>query len=459
MLLLALLLVLLNALFVAAEFSFVKVRRTQMELLAQTGNRSAKLALHGVHNLDAYLSVCQLGITLASLGLGWLGEPAVARLLAPLFSALSVGPALAGSLSVIVGFTFITLLHVVFGELVPKSISIQRAESTVLFLAAPMRVFYILWFPVVSVMNGISRAILHLVGFATASEAEETHSAEELRLMIIDSRKGGQLEDSEGRMLSNIFSFYKKTANDIMVHRVDVVALAVDDSLETATEVARRTGHTRFPVYDENRENIAGFIHAKDLLHHESGEGAGSLADIMRAPLYVYETAHLDMLLRLMQEKRQQFCVVVDEYGLWQGIITMEDVTEVIVGDIQDEFDNEAPDFLPQPDGSAMISAELSLDTLAAHMEVVCEDPEINVHKIIASHIIDRLGRIPAVGDHIALCGKLFTVASMDRHRVRTVRVSDIPAPEDSPERENAGTEGASGARRDESETNGGEGS
>jgi CBS domain containing-hemolysin-like protein len=254
--------------------------------------------------------------------------------------------------------------------------------------------------------------------------------------MIVDSRKDGQLEESEGRMLGNIFSFYKKTANDIMVHRVDVVALAADDSPAKAREIAGRTGHTRFPVYDANRENIAGFIHAKDLLHH--GE-ATSLADIMRAPLYVYETAHLDMLLRLMQEKRQQFCVVVDEYGLWQGIITMEDVTEVIVGDIQDEFDNEAPDYLPQADGSAVISAELSLDALAEHMDLGCVDPDLNVHKIIASHIIDRLGRIPAVGDHITLCGKLFTVASMDRHRVRTVRVSAASLSGDLPERDKAG--------------------
>ncbi len=425
MLLLALFLVLLNGIFVAAEFAFVKVRKTQLELLAQRGSKRAKVALFGVNNLDAYLSVCQLGITLASLGLGWLGEPAVSHLLAPAFRLLSMdNPALISSLSVILGFVIITFLHVVFGELVPKSMSIQQAESTVLALALPMRVFYILWYPVVSVMNGISRGVLHLIGFATASEAEQSHSPEELRMLIGDSRRGGTLEESEGRMLNNIFSFYKKTAKDIMLHRIDVTVLRIDDSMERAMDLAKNSGHTRFPVIDANREGIVGFIHAKDLL---SQSDTVKLADIVRPPFYVYENMHLDNLLRLMQEKRQQFCVVVDEYGVWQGIITMEDVVEVIVGDIQDEFDNEEPEFVPQPDGSVIISADLSLDDLAGRMDLVCADPDINAHAIIASHIIDTLGRIPVVGDSIRLCGKIFTVEAMDRHRVRRVRVQGDP--------------------------------
>lgn len=432
MLALALLLVLLNGLFVAAEFSFVKVRRTQLELLAQRDNKKAKLALFGVHHLDAYLSVCQLGITLASLGLGWLGEPAVAHLLTPLFQWLSISsPALISSLSVAIGFTIITFLHVVCGELLPKSISIQKAEATVLLLAAPMRVFYIIWYPIVSIMNGISNGLLHLAGFNAASEAEQSHSPEELHMLIVDSRRGGTLEESEGRMLSNIFSFYNKSAKDIMLHRSDVIAINLDESMDAIVKKARESGHTRFPVYDAVRDTIVGFIHTKDLLHHDA---SATINDFLREPLYIHESVHLDKILRLMQEARQQFCVVVDEYGAWQGIITMEDMVEVIVGDIQDEFDNEAPEVLPQPDGSLVISAELSLDDLAAHTDIVCTDPDINVNKIIAAHIIDGLGRIPSVGDHITLCGKRFTVAAMDRHRVRKVRVENAPADENNAE-------------------------
>ncbi|MCL2124072.1 MAG: hemolysin family protein, partial [Desulfovibrionaceae bacterium] len=337
--LLAVLFIVLNALFVAAEFSFVKVRRTRLEILDSEGNRRARSALFGVEHLDAYLSVCQLGITLASLGLGWIGEPAVASLLRPVLEAFSItNPALVSSLSIAVGFAIITVLHVVFGELVPKSVAIQKAEAAALLLARPMRFFHILWLPVVAVMNGISNAVLRLAGIHEASEAEQAHSPEELRMLIRDSSREGQLNKGEGRMLDNIFSFSHKTAKDVMLHRTDAVALDVESSPETAVGIAKKSGHTRFPVYKNNRDNIIGFIHAKDLLHR--GDSL-NLRGMVRTPLYANESVHLDKLLRLMQRERQQFCAVVDEYGIWQGILTMEDVVEAIVGDIQDEFDNE----------------------------------------------------------------------------------------------------------------------
>ncbi len=428
MLLVALLLVLLNGVFVAAEFAFVKVRRTRLELLAEEGNTRARIALFGVNNLDAYLSVCQLGITLTSLGLGWLGEPAVSALLRPALELLSLNnPALVSSLSIAIGFMIITFLHVVFGELAPKSISIQRAEATALLLAVPLRVFYVLSYPVVTVMNGISIGLLHMVGLVSAAEAEQSHTPEELRMLILDSRKEGQLDEAEGRMLANIFSFYKKTATDIMVHRTDAVALNVADNPGSAVLRARESGHTRFPVYDENRDNIIGFIHVKDLLHNENHE---DLRPLIRTPIYAYETVHLDRLLQQMQTKRQQFCIVVDEYGVWQGIITMEDVVEVIVGDIQDEFDNEEPDFTLQPDGSAIISADMSLEDLALYMPLTCHGASAGLNKSAAAHILDELGRIPIPGDALTLCGHRFTVATMDRHRIRRVRVETLPSDE-----------------------------
>ncbi|CAK7002508.1 MAG: hypothetical protein DELT_00088 [Desulfovibrio sp.] len=417
----ALCLVILNGLFVAAEFSFVKARRTKIEMVAENGNRSAKMALFGLKHLDAYLSVCQLGITLASLGLGWLGEPAVAALLRPVFEFFGiVSPTVVTPLSVAVGFSFITFLHVVFGELIPKSISIQKAEATVLVLALPMRIFYVLCFPIVAVMNGISNFFLRLGGMHTATESEESHSAEELRRLIMDSSREGQLVESEGRMLGNIFSFYKKMAKDIMVHRMDVATLNVDDGIKGAMKLAKESGHTRFPIYETSHDNIIGFLHAKDLLHLDAGAG---LRDILRAPLYVYETAHLDRVLEQMQAKRQQFCVVVDEYGLWQGVLTMEDVVESIVGDIQDEFDNEEPDVTPLPDGAFLVNADLSLDELSAYMDITCHGKDINMYKILAAHILDELGRIPSMGDAISLCGMRVSVAAMDRNRVRKVRI------------------------------------
>lgn len=424
MILFALLLVCLNALFVAAEFSFVKVRKTQLELLAENGNSKAQSALFGVTHLDAYLSVCQLGITLASLGLGWIGEPAVAAALRPLFELAGItNTTVVASASVAIGFSFITMLHVVFGELCPKSVSIQKAEHVALLLAQPMRVFYVICLPLVLIMNGISNAFLRLAGIVPGAEAEQSHSPEELRMLIVDSSEGGFLDKEEGRMLDNIFSFYQKTAKDIMLHRIDVIALDVSMSGADALALAYESGHTRFPVYEDNRDEIIGFVHIRDL---QRKEDCKNLAPVVRSPIYAYESLQLDKLLRRMQTKRLHFCIVIDEYGTWQGIVTMEDILEAIVGDIQDEFDNEEPDILAQPDGSHILSGDLSLDDLAEFMPLECFNRDIDMYKIIAAHFIEQLDRIPQEGDMIELCGKHFTVIAMDRNRVRRVKVEDI---------------------------------
>ena len=428
LLLFALFLVFLNAMFVAAEFGFVKARKTRMEILAARGDKRAQSALFGMTHLDAYLSVCQLGITLASLGLGWIGEPAVARLLRPLLELLSItNQAVITSLSMAIGFTIITLMHVVLGELAPKTISIQKAEKTVLLLALPMRFIYLIWYPIVVVMNGISNALLRLAGIRPASEAEQSHSPEELRMLIMESSKGGQIDPSGGRMLDNIFSFYHKTAKDIMTHRMDTVLLHVNDALPQVVKVLEESGHTRFPVYDDSKDSIVGFIHAKDLLSLQKG---ASLRDLLRDPAYVQETVRLDKLLQDMQAKRRQFCVVVDEYGDWQGVLTMEDIVEAIVGEIQDEFDNEEPDVIVESDGSYLVSGDLSLDDLEEHLPLTC-GVDTDMYKKLAAHFMDNLGEIPKPGDAIELCGKRFTVTAMDRYRVRRVRVEDIPPADD----------------------------
>jgi CBS domain containing-hemolysin-like protein len=426
MLALALFLVLLNGFFVAAEFAFVKVRRTRLEVLAYDGNSLARIALFGVDNLDAYLSVCQLGITLASLGLGWIGEPAVAVLVHPFLELFSISnPALLSSISITIGFTVITFMHVILGELMPKSISIQRAEATVLLLAVPLKMFYYLSLPIVGIMNGISNFLLRRIGMHSVGETEESHSREELRMLIMNSGKEGLMSPSEERMLGNIFSFYKKSAKDVMIHRTDVMILNLHEGTRVAREKARDSGHTRFPVYDADEDALVGFLHAKDLLYLDD---ASDLRSILRTALFVQETTHLDGILRLMQEQRVQICVVLDEYGAWQGITTMEDLMETIVGDIQDEFDNEAPDVVPQPDGSLLVSAELSLEELARHTDISCDDHDIDLYKILAAHILDQLGRIPSVGDQVVVCNKMFTVAAMDRRRIRRIRVSSPQA-------------------------------
>lgn len=426
MLFFALFLVFLNGFFVAAEFSFVKARRTKLELLEESGDPRAASALFGMTHLDAYLSVCQLGITLASLGLGWIGEPAVAHMLWPVLELLSItNPAIVTSLSVAIGFSIITMLHVVLGELAPKTVAIQKAEEVVLVLARPMRLCYFLCYPLVLVMNGISNAVLRLVKIHPVTESDRSHSPEELRMLILDSSRGGQLDKEEGRMLDNIFSFYQKTARDIMQHRTDTIALNVRDTRQTAMERAMKSGHTRFPVYEENRDNVIGFVHVRDAMH---GDQQSDLRAIVRNPVFAHETMHLDKLLRRMQNKRVQFCVVIDEYGVWQGILTMEDIVEAIVGDIQDEFDNEKPDVIAEADGGFSVSGDLSLDDLAEHMPLECRGLDVDPYRILAAHFIEDLERIPEEGDSIELCGKRFTVTAMDRNRVRRVRVEEAVA-------------------------------
>ena len=429
MLLLALALVCLNGLFVAAEFSFVKVRKTQLELLADTGDARAKSALFGVTHLDAYLSVCQLGITLSSLGLGWLGEPAVASVLRPALAVFSIdNPALVTSISVAVGFSIITLMHVVFGELAPKSIAIQKAEVTALLLARPMRLFYVLCLPLVSIMNGISNALLRLVGLHSASESEESHSPEELRMLIGDSSKHGNLDKDEGRMLDNIFSFYHKTSKDIMVHRLDVMAFDVNTPVQDILTPAHESGHTRFPVYEDSRDNIIGFIHLKDAPRCAN---CSNLKKMVREPYYAHEALHLDKLLQRMQENRQQFCLVLDEYGVWQGIVTMEDIVEAIVGNIQDEFDNEVQDVVDEGKGVWSVSPDMSLDELAEFMPMDCKGNDVHLYKIIAAHFMEQLERIPQQGDSINLCGKRLTVSRMEGNRMRRVRIEEAPPEEE----------------------------
>lgn len=423
MLLLALLLVCLNGLFVAAEFSFVKVRKTQLELLAAAGDGRARSALFGVTHLDAYLSVCQLGITLSSLGLGWLGEPAVASVLRPALGLFSIdNPSLVSSLSIALGFCIITLMHVVFGELAPKSIAIQKAEAAALLLARPMRCFYVLCLPLVTVMNGISNAVLRLAGMHSAAESEESHSADELRMLIVDSSERGRLAKDEGRLLDNIFSFYHKTAKDIMVHRLDVVAFDVETPMADIFAPAQESGHTRYPVYEGNRDNIIGFIHLRDAPLNRKRP---NLRDIVREPFYAHETLSLDKLLQRMQENRMQFCVVLDEYGVWQGVVTMEDIVEAIVGNIQDEFDNEVQDVTAEGEGLWSVSPDMSLDELAEYMPMDCGGADVNLYKIIAAHFMEQLERIPATGDAIEMCGKKFIVSRMEGNRIRRIRVEE----------------------------------
>ncbi|MDR1109255.1 MAG: hemolysin family protein [Deltaproteobacteria bacterium] len=422
----AFVLVILNALFVAAEFAFVKVRPTRLELLAQSGHRRAKAALFGLDNLEDYLSVCQLGITLASLGLGWLGEPAVASVLRPALALAGLqNPTLVHSLSVATGFVIITFIHVTFGELAPKNLSIRGAEATALMLAIPMRLFHVLFLPAVKVLNFSAMLILWALRASRLQESA-AHSTEELKLLIAESKSDGQLDENEEILLNNIFNLDRRTARDIMVHRTKVASLPASATIEEAVEMIRLNGHTRLPVYDRDKDNLIGFIHAKDLLLDKKRQ---TLKSLIRPALYVYDHLTIDAILELMRRERTRLGLVWDEYGSWQGLLTMEDILEAIVGEIQDEFDHEEPPIVREADGSFLVLTTVSLEELRHSLDLDLGPDSWEHYRTLAAILGDKFGQAPALGDSYEAYGARFEVDRISGLAVTRVKASKLPVP------------------------------
>lgn len=417
--LLALFLVFLNGFFVAAEFSFVKVRPTRLAQLVAEGNRIAGIAQQCVNNIDAYLSVCQLGITVSSLGLGWLGEPVVAKLLEPLLYSFGAGsPAAVHSISFIVAFLLVTFLHVVFGELVPKSLAIQRAEQVTLWLAPPMRLFYYLFYPGIVVFNGTANGILRALGVRPASEHEESHSEEELQMLVSASYEGGRLDKSEWRLLQNVFQFEKRVVREIMVPRPEVVFLDKRNSLEENMGIARRSGHTRFPLCEDDSDHVVGLVHIKDIFRLDTG---ASIDDVKRNIMLVPEGMSLDWLLREFQKNHQHMALVVDEYGGTAGIVTLENVLEELVGQIQDEFDEESSQVTSEKEGSYLVDSRMLLDDAAEMFDLPVNGQQ--EYDTLGGFVFGKLGKRPRVGDVVELPEYRLEVVEVNGLRIRRVRV------------------------------------
>jgi len=382
-----------------------------------------------MRHIDAYLSVCQLGITLASLGLGWLGEPAVADLLTPLFQGWGIeSMALVHTISFALAFAIITFLHVVLGELAPKTLAIQQAERIALVLARPMRFFYVLFYPGVIALNGTANYLLRLLGLPDASEQEQTHTEEELRMLINASYKSGHIDKSEQELLQNVFRFEQKVARDVMVPRPETVFLYLEDSLAENFNIARQAGHTRFPVCEETPDNVVGLIHIKDLLFLDKFNDH-SIRDIIRDIQFVPEGMPLDQLLHCFQKTRQHMAVVVDEYGGCAGIVTMENLLEELVGNIQDEFDEEEPELVRLEDGSTLISGRMLLEDAVQQFDLAIsvDDDE---YSTLGGYLFGRLGKPPQKGDHIVIGDIKLEVTQVKGMRVDQIRISPQKAPE-----------------------------
>lgn len=356
-------LVFLNGFFVAAEFAMVKVRGSRIDTLVQEGNARARFASHLTSHLDAYLSACQLGITLASLGLGWIGEPAIADAIEPLFGVLGLPESWIHPLSFVIAFTLITVLHIVLGELAPKTFAIRQAERITLWTAGPLIFFARIMNPFIWLLNGMANGLLRLFGIAPASESSSAHTEEEIRILMKESHESGLIDNTELALMDNIFDFADTTAREIMIPRTEMVCLYANHPFESNKAIALKEMHTRYPLCDDDKDDIIGFIHIKDLLKLPDN-AVHDIRELVRPMTTVPESMPISTLLKMMQKRKTQIAILIDEYGGTSGLVTLEDIMEELVGEIQDEFDEERPDFERLDEYTYSVSGMVLIDDI-----------------------------------------------------------------------------------------------
>jgi CBS domain containing-hemolysin-like protein len=449
-----LILVALNGFFVAAEFALVSVRQTRITQLANEGNGAAKGVEKALHHLDDYIAATQLGITLASLALGWVGEPALEHLLEPPLKFIfgGLGESLADGISLAIAFIFITSMHIILGELAPKSIALQRSDKTSLFIIRPLDLFLRIFRPFIWLLNNTGRLVVRLLGLSAVDEHSKVHSVEELEMLVSQSRQAGILDAQEETLLRKVFEFDDKTVRQIMMPRTEIVGVAEDAPLSELVRLASNEQYTRFPVYRGTLDQIIGVMHLKDLFPilnkvvfnqvqtsngsassyqpvgtHSAGqlqllEEKSPLMQIMRPVFNVPGSLHVADLLTQMRAKKAHMAIVIDEYGGTAGIVTLEDVLEELVGEVEDEFDTGEGDNYAEierkPDGTALVSGLVMLETVEDAFGFSAPAEQRETVDTIGGYIMSALGRVPSIGDHLELGQYRVNVIEMDGLRV-----------------------------------------
>ncbi len=418
-------LVLANAFFVAAEFALVGARKTRLDELARAGDGKARLARRAVQSLDRYISATQLGITLASLGLGWIGEPALAHLIEGGFAWL---PAPAGVVAThatasIIAFIIITVLHIILGELVPKALALLYPEAVSTWVAAPLMGFSWVMAAPIAILNGTANRLLRLMGIDPPGETERLHSPEEIRMLVEQSTEGGSLLQEDARLLEGVFEFSEKTAQEVMTPRTQMVALEADRTVEEAADEVAVARRSRYPVYTESLDEIVGVVHTKDILTALRSHPGQPLREVMRPPLFVPGTREVEDVLADMKRLKTHLAVVLDEYGGTAGLVTMEDLLEEIVGPIYDEYDRQerapADDVAPRLDGATPIS------DFNAEYDESLDDTD---YTTIGGYVFGQLGRLPRPGDRVSAGAHALEVLEMEGRRVKSLRLHLPPA-------------------------------
>ena len=410
----------MNGFFVAAEFSCVKIRPSRLETLIQEGSRQAKYAKRLTDHLDASLSVTQLGITLASLGLGWVGEPAVATLILPVTRFFGLDDAIGHTVSLAVAFSIITAMHIILGELTPKTMAIQNVEKIMLTVALPMLIFHRVMYPFVWLLNHVANWVARQLGFEVASEGEEAHTEEEIRLLMEESHRKGLIDDTEVDFVDNVFDFTDLNVREIMTPRTDMVCVYLEDTVEENLKTILEEQLTRYPICHEDKDHIVGFLHVKDLMKVMAEGRKPNLRRLARKALVVPESMDVSVLLKTMQKQRSQMAIVVDEYGGTSGMVTIEDIVEEIVGDIQDEFDEERPTAERRGRRVFSVDAKMLLEELDDILEVCIEDEDVDS---VGGWLYDQIGTAPRVGQMAASGGNTFYVEEIDGVRITRVLI------------------------------------
>jgi CBS domain containing-hemolysin-like protein len=427
-LLVVLLLVLANGFFVAAEFGLVATRRSKIAQMVAAGDRTARVVDRALTDLDRYISGTQLGITLASLGLGWIGEPALAALIDQLLARVGLEvPAEAAhtGAAITIAFVTITFLHIVFGELAPKSVALLMPERVSKLVVRPLILFSRLMAPFIWLLNGAASGFLRLFGIRPASGTAHVHSPEELRFLVMQAHEHGTLDDTDSAIIAGVFDFHEKRARDVMRPRTELVALPIDATEEEVRRTIRRERYSRYPVYEESVDNIVGVFLAKDLLVHEEA-APFSLKQVMREVLYVPDSRPAERVLDDLRRTRAQMAIVLDEYGGTAGIMTMEDLVEEVIGDIADEYDQRER-LSVETDGVLELAGSLSLvDVRSDHHLPI---PEGN-WTTLGGYAFGQLGRLPKIGNRVPFPGGQLEVVAMEGRRVAAVRVQRAPVHE-----------------------------
>ncbi|MCA1032951.1 hemolysin family protein [Bacillus timonensis] len=421
-------LIALTAFFVASEFAIVKIRSSRIDQLVAEGTRNAISAKKVITNLDEYLSACQLGITMTALGLGWVGEPAVDALLHPLFAELSISSSVSTLLSFGIAFATITFLHVVVGELAPKTVAIQKAELVTLWFSKPLIVFYKIMYPIIWTLNGSARFITGIFGFKPASEHEIAHTEEELRIILSESYKNGEINQSEYKYVNKIFDFDDRIAKEIMVPRTEVVAIYTNKTIQENLAIMTNEKFTRYPVVDGDKDHIVGMINMKEVLtdfFNGKQNELKTITNYIRPIIQVIESIAIHDLLVKMQKERVHMAVLIDEYGGTAGLVTVEDILEEIVGEIRDEFDvDEVPMIRKTNESTTIVDGKVLIGQINDLFGLDIDDTDVDTISgwVLTEKIDVKQGDVFLV-DHYEI-----KVLEMDGHHIKFLEITKLQA-------------------------------